>query len=101
LKPFSSSCPSRAGSVARERPPLGPFWVRKNPEVPHFRRLLRHLSVPSPLRPFCFPAAARYPDGTGRASIRRTMLPNSRRVRWPSAGKSQEYRAYFINRPLA
>ena len=30
-----------------------------------------------------------YPVGTARASIRRTMLPNSRRVRWLSASISQ------------
>jgi hypothetical protein len=35
------------------------------------------LHPPSFLRPVCFPAAARYPVGTGRAAIRRTMLPES------------------------
>jgi len=34
----------------------------------------------SSLRPVCFPAAAPYPNGTGRAAIRRTMLPKRRRV---------------------
>ena len=32
---------------------------------------------------------ARYPPGTGSASIRRTMLANSRRVRWLSATNRQ------------
>jgi hypothetical protein len=49
-----------------------------------------HLSVPSLLRPVWFPfAAAPHPAGTGRASIRRSMLPNSRRVRWLSASSSR------------
>jgi hypothetical protein len=34
------------------------------------------------------PTVARYPDGTGRASIRRTMLPNRRRVRWLASAKT-------------
>ena len=35
------------------------------------------------------PAAKLYPAGTGSASIRRTMPPNSRLVRWLSANSSQ------------
>src|ERR1035438_6957167 len=65
------------------------FPVGKNLEVPHFKRVLRHLSVrpltPSPVR---FPAAA-YPVCIGSAAIRRTMLPNNRRVRWLSASINQ------------
>ena len=45
---------------------------------------------PSLLRPVWFPfAAGPYPAGTGRPSIRRTMLPNRRRVRWLSASINQ------------
>lgn len=36
---------------------------------------------PPPVRPVCFPFAAAYPAGAGRASIRRTMAPNRPRVR--------------------
>ena len=45
-------------------------------------------AIPGLLRPVCLPAAA-YPVGTGSAAIRRTMLPNNRRVRWLSASSSQ------------
>src|ERR1022692_3030293 len=38
---------------------------------------------------FDLPAAKLYPAGTGSASIRRTMPPNSRRVRWLSASSNQ------------
>jgi len=41
------------------------------------------------LRHFCLPAAVPYPVCKGSAAIRRTMLPNSRRVRWLSASSSQ------------
>ena len=51
---------------------------------------------PTPLRPYLllpvkmFTAQRRrYPVDTGNASIRRTMLPNNRRVRWLSASISQ------------
>jgi hypothetical protein len=39
------------------------------------------------------------PAGTGSASIRRIMPPNSRLVRWLSANGRQQYRACFTNRP--
>ena len=46
---------------------------------------------PSPffLRPVCLPAAVPYPVCKGSAAIRRTMLPNSCRVRWLSASNNQ------------
>ncbi len=53
-----------------------------------FKQFLKHVSIPFLLRPVSFPAAP-YPAGTGSAAIRHTMLANSRRVRWPSASKSQ------------
>jgi hypothetical protein len=59
------------------------LWERKNPEVPHFNGFLIQLSAPSFLRPVGFSAAAAYPVGTANAAIRRTMLPNSRRHRFP------------------
>src|ERR1035437_9266656 len=56
-----------------------------------FSTFHKHLSEPhlpgriiSPL-----PVAFLYPLATASAPIRRTMLPNSRRVRWPSASVSQ------------
>jgi hypothetical protein len=62
--------------------------------------LLRHLSIPSRLRPVGFPCgSAPYPAGTGSAAIRRTMLPKSRRVRWLSANRRQSSRACVISRP--
>ena len=42
--------------------------------------------------------SARYPPGTGSAQIRR-LSPNSRRVRCPSASRSQQHRACFTSRP--
>src|ERR1035437_7924287 len=78
--------------TASDGPGRGQLWllrVQRNPEVLHFKRFLMHLFVPSFLRPFWLPAVARYPPGEGSAAIRRTMLPNSRRVRWPSARSSQ------------
>ena len=64
----------------------------------------RHFSDTAPhLCPFFagFPrsAVARYPPGTGSAQILRSISPNSRRVRCPSASKSQYYRACFTSRP--
>ena len=35
----------------------------------------------------------------GSASIRPTIAPNSRRVRWLSVNSSQYYRAWFTSRP--
>ena len=78
-----SSIPSDSVSPGR-----GHLWllqVRKSLGVPHFKRFLRHLSVP--LRSVCFPAAA-YPVGTGRAAILPTIAPKSL-VRWLSASISQ------------
>ena len=77
-------------SSGRGRGPALPRPGTENPEVPHSKRFLRHLSVPSFLRPVCFSAAAPYPVSKGSAAIRRSMLPNSRRVRCPPASSSQE-----------
>ena len=80
------SIPNDSGGPGGDQ--LWLFRVRENLEVPYFKPFLRHLSVPSLLRPVCFPAAA-YPVGIGSAAIRHTMLPNNRRVRWLSARSSQ------------
>src|ERR1039458_1098663 len=77
-------------SSGRGRGPALPRPGTENPEVPHSKRFLRHLSVPSFLRPVCFSAAAPYPVSKGSAAIRRSMLPNSRRVRCPPASSSQD-----------
>ena len=42
------------------------------------------------LRPVCFPAAAPYPVGTGKAAILPTIAPKSRGVMWLSATRSQQ-----------
>ena len=59
--------------------------------APAFRAFLRHRSTLVPfLRQAGFVAlAARQPAGTGSAQILRSMSPNSRRVRCPSASRSQ------------
>jgi len=36
---------------------------------------------------------------SGGAQIRHGIAANTRRVRWPSANRSQYYRACFTNRP--
>jgi hypothetical protein len=76
-------------SSGRGRGPALPRPGTENPEVPHSKRFLGHLSVPFFLRPVCFSVAAPYPVSKGSAAIRRSMLPNSRRVRWLSASSSQ------------
>ena len=59
--------------------------------APTFRAFLRHRStLVAFLRQAGFVAlAARQPPGTGSAQILRSMSPNSRRVRCPSANRSQ------------
>ena len=55
-----------------------------------FRAFLRHRSTRVPfLREASLHSAARQPAGTGSAQILRNMSPNSRRVRCPSASRSQ------------
>ena len=84
--PFHFSHPERL-----RRPRRSQLWllrVQKNLEVPHSKRFLKHLSLSSLLRSVCFPAAT-YPVATASAQIRRTMLANSRLVRWLSANSSQ------------
>ena len=49
-------------------------------------------TLPPPASPLAEIRSARrlaYPAGKGSEAIRRTMLPNSRRVRWLSASSSQ------------
>jgi hypothetical protein len=43
----------------------------------------------SPFLPYLFSNPFGYPAGTGRTSIRRSMFPNKRRVRWLCASNSQ------------
>jgi hypothetical protein len=65
------------------------FPVGKNLEVPHFKRVLRHLSV-RPLTPSPGSLPCRGLSGVHRQRCdRRTMLPNNRRVRWLSASINQ------------
>ena len=58
---------------------------------PVFPAFLRHRSTRGPFlrQSDCVACAARQPAGTGSAQIRRNMSPNSRRVRCPSASRSQ------------
>jgi hypothetical protein len=70
----------------------GLFGTRENLELPCFQTI-----AATPLRPLppscpvCSPSAAvSHPIGGGSAAIHRTMLPNSRRVRWLSATRSQQ-----------
>ena len=44
-------------------------------------RYFRHSSVSSPFLPYLFSKLFDYPAGSGKARIRRSMLPNRRRVR--------------------
>ena len=70
--------------------------------APAVRAFLRHRSTRVPfLRQAGFVAlAARQPAQTGSAQILRSMSPNSRRVRCPSASRRQEYRARPVGRLL-
>ena len=58
---------------------------------PVFPSFLRHRSTRGPFlrQSDCVACAARQSAGTGSAQIRRNMSPNSRRVRCPSASRSQ------------
>jgi hypothetical protein len=68
------------------RPTRGQLWlfrVRTNPEVPHFKRFLPHVTVSMLPTPGFLPCHRALYVGNGRASIRRTRFPNSRRVMRP------------------
>jgi hypothetical protein len=57
------------------------------PELAHFQAISPDtLPSPSPCTKFL---SHSYPVGNGSAAIRRTIFPNSRRVRWLSASSSQ------------
>jgi hypothetical protein len=71
---FMLSTPSDSGGPGKVQ--LSLLRVRKNPEVPDFKRFLIHLSIP------VLPSACLLPR-------RRAIAPNSRRVRWLSANSSQ------------
>ena len=66
------------------------FAGTKNREFPQFEALSR---TPLPRPPsssrLVSPCCRAYPAGSGKPSIRRSMLPNKRRVRWLSASNSQ------------
>jgi hypothetical protein len=95
-----SSFPSRATPAAHKGASPASSGYGKTGNCHIFKQFLSHLFVPSLLRPVWFPfGAAPYPASTGKASIRRTMLPKSRRVRGLSATSSQESRACLISRP--
>jgi hypothetical protein len=61
-----------------------PARKRQNREILYFQCIPQTRLLPSRLI-----IASVYPVATARAPIRRTMLPNSRRVRWLSASISQ------------
>ena len=69
-------------------PSAGAALDGKPTGAPAFRAFLRHRSI---LMLFLrqSSAVARYPPGTGSAQILRSMSPNSRPVRCPSASRSQ------------
>ena len=77
--------------VQLRRPSPQPPQTCNRLEPPTFRAFLRHRStLVAFLRQAGFVAlAARQPPGTGSAQILRSMSPNSRRVRCPSANRSQ------------
>ena len=77
--------------VQLQRPSPQPPLTCNRLEPPTFRAFLRHRStLVAFLRQAGFVAlAARQPPGTGSAQILRSMSPNSRRVRCPSANRSQ------------
>ena len=77
--------------VQLRRPSPQPPLTCNRLEPPTFRAFLRHRStLVAFLRQAGFVAlAARQPPGTGSAQILRSMSPNSRRVRCPSANRSQ------------
>lgn len=59
----------------------GPPHAHENREPAYFQRPSRHLSAPASFLSRYWPSrAGPYPAGTGNASIRRTMLANSRRA---------------------
>src|ERR1019366_1687388 len=66
-----SSIPSNSSGPGREANSGSSVYI-KTWKCLISTRFLRHLSVPSLLRPVCFPAAA-YPVGTGSAMIRHTI----------------------------
>jgi len=83
LEPFLPFFPSRATPAAREGATPGSCGCAEAWKCLVSGDFSGTSPSPPPLRPVCFPfAAAPYPAGTGRASIRHTMLPNRRRVRW-------------------
>ena len=77
--------------VQLQRPSPQPALTGDRLEPPGFRHFL---DTAPQLGPFFsgFPrsAVAGYPPGTGSAQILRSMSPNSRRVRCPSASRSQQ-----------
>lgn len=72
-------------------PPITPLPVKSTGTLGCFlARFLGHLSIPLARFPRFFRSGCGlYPEGKGSDSIRRTIAPNSRRVRWLSAKKSQ------------
>ena len=80
------STPSESGAPPSWRWCVVPVWEEL--KVPYFQSLAAKPSHPIPPScPLCFSSAAvSYPGATGNAAIRRTMTPNSGRVRWASAG---------------
>jgi len=83
---FLSSGPGRLRQPTKG-PPMAPPVAQK-PGSASFQTFFQTPVRLLPVRSACFPAAA-YPVGTASAAIRRTMLTNSRRVRWLSARSSQ------------
>ena len=75
------------GSAKRPLSPAGKF---QNREALSFQCIPQTPLRPSPPWPhnFAAPIASLYPLATVSPPIRRTMLPNSRRVRWLSASSS-------------
>jgi hypothetical protein len=68
---------------------FGPSHEMKTGNVPVFNSSLDTSSSLPPFRQGIRLLAAPLPAGTGSTSILRTMLPNSRRVRWLSASSNQ------------
>ena len=88
LDPFVSFFPSRATPAAQEGATPGCSRRAKAWKCFISSGFSDTLSVSFPFARLVSPAAA-YPVGTASAAIRRTMLTNSRRVRWLSARSSQ------------
>jgi hypothetical protein len=67
----------------------GQYCASDEPGLPPRHRFLGHLTVPPSVPQTLQPQSVCYPFGTGSAQIRRSIWPNMRRCRCPSANINQ------------